>query len=142
MNRSRFAVFLFSAVIVFFGCTTSTEKSNSNESSDTSTVSEKHSHPPGTVMLIVKAKTELSEEEFLKIAKEREPQFAAIPGLIQKYYIKTQNPGEYGGVYIWDSAESLKMYRESDLAATIAQAYRTIGPPTTEVVDILFELRE
>ena len=93
-------------------------------------------------MQIVRAKTELSEEEFLRIAKEREPQFQAIPGLLQKYYIKTKTPGEYGGVYIWDSIESLNKYRASDLAATIGEAYKTIEPPSVEIVDILFELRE
>jgi heme-degrading monooxygenase HmoA len=96
----------------------------------------------GTIIQIVRAKTELSEEEFFRIAKEREPQFKAIPGLIQKYYIKTKTPGEYGGVYIWDSIESLHKFKESDLAATIGEAYKTIEPPSVEIVDILFELRE
>lgn len=36
----------------------------------------------GTIMQIVKLKTELSEEELLEVAKEREPQFKAIPGII------------------------------------------------------------
>lgn len=98
-------------------------------------------YPLGTIILVVKAKTNLSEEEILKIAEERAPQFRAIPGLIQKYYIKTKTPGEYGGVYIWDSMESLKKYKESELAATIQKAYQTIEPPTTEIIDILFELR-
>lgn len=93
-------------------------------------------------MLIVRARTSLTETELLRIAHERAPQFAAIPGLIQKYYIRTGNPGEFGGVYIWDSKASLKAYKESSLAATIAEAYQTIGPPTTEVIDILFPLRE
>ena len=105
-------------------------------------INEKQDYSNGTIMLIVKAKTELPDEEFLKIAKDREPQFAAIPGLIQKYYIKTKTPGEFGGVYIWDSVESLQKYKESELAATIAKAYKTIGPPSTEIIDIMFELRE
>lgn len=142
MERTRTAFFFFLALLVFNGCTADTGNSTTNESTGTEELPEKLSYPPGTVMLIVKARTELSEEEFLKIAREREPQFAAIPGLIQKYYIKTSNPGEYGGVYIWDSPESLQSYKESELAATIAEAYKTTGPPTTEVVDILFELRE
>jgi heme-degrading monooxygenase HmoA len=96
----------------------------------------------GTIIQIVSAKTELTEEEFLRIAKEREPQFKAIPGLVQKYYIKTKTPGEYGGVYIWDSIESFNKFKESDLAATIGEAYRTIEPPSVEIVDILFKLRE
>ena len=54
-------------------------------------------------MQIVRLKSELTEEELLKTAKQREPQFKAIPGLIQKYYIKSGTDGEYGGVYIWDS---------------------------------------
>lgn len=51
-------------------------------------------------MQIVKLKTELSEEEMLKIAKEREPQFKAISGIIQKYYVKREGPGNMEG-YIY-----------------------------------------
>jgi len=91
-------------------------------------------------MLIVKAKTKLSDDEFLKIAKERKPDFEKIPGIIQKYYIKL-NPGEFGGVYIWDSMESLKKFKTSKLAATIGNAYKATEPPRTEVVNILFPLR-
>jgi heme-degrading monooxygenase HmoA len=117
------------AVILMFGCTSKTE--NTQELATA-----------GTIIQIVKARTELTEEEFFRIAKEREPQFKSIPGLIQKYYIKTKTPGEYGGVYIWDSMESLNKFKESDLAATIGEAYRTIEPPSVEIADILFELRE
>ena len=131
------------AVILFMGCTGKTETKITYELSKDDTMKETLSqHTSGTIMQIVRAKTELSEEEFLKIAKEREPQFEAIPGLIQKYYIKTKEPGEYGGVYIWDSMESLNKYKESDLAATIGKAYKTLEPPSVEIVDILFELRE
>ena len=52
----------------------------------------------GKLLLIVRLKTSLTEDEMLKIAHEREPEFAAIPGIIQKYYIKTGHPGEFGGV--------------------------------------------
>ena len=94
------------------------------------------------IMQIVRLKSELSEEELLKIAKERAPQFAALPGLLQKYYVKLGDEGQYGGVYIWDSAQSLKAFKESQLAATIAQAYKAVEPPSVEIVDILFQLRE
>ena len=104
-------------------------------------INEEQNYPSGTIMLIVKGKTELSEEELLRIAKERAPQFEALPGLIQKYYIRTKNPGEFGGVYIWDSMESLKKYKETELAATIANAYKTIGPPSMEIIDIMFGLK-
>ena len=114
------------AVVLMFGCTSKTDHKNTYELNEDDTMKKTLSQPTsGTIMQIVRAKTELPEEEFLRIAKEREPQFEAIPGLIQKYYIKTKTPGEYGGVYIWDSMESLNKYKESDLAATIGKAYKT-----------------
>ncbi len=96
----------------------------------------------GSIMQIVKIKTKLSEDDMFKIAKEREPEFKAIHGIIQKYYVKMHESGYYGGVYIWDSMESLKKFKESDLAATIPKAYKAIEPPSVEIVDIMFELRE
>jgi len=94
------------------------------------------------IIEIVKLKSELSEEELLRIAKERKPQFEALPGLLQKYYVKLGQPGQYGGVYVWDSKESQQSYRESDLAASIPQAYKIIEAPDIEILDVLFQLRE
>lgn len=91
---------------------------------------------------IVRLKSALSEEELLRRAREREPQFRAIPGLLQKYYAKLGESGSYAGVYVWDSGESLKAFRSSELAATIPGAYEVVQPPEIEVMDILFRLRE
>ena len=130
-------------VILMFGCSGKTENKNSNELKEGEDLEQTvEQATAGRIIQIVRARTELPEEEFLKIAKERESQFKAIPGLIQKYYIKTTTPGEYGGIYIWDSIESLNKFKESDLAATIGEAYKTIEPPSVEIVDILFQLRE
>lgn len=96
----------------------------------------------GTIMQIVKLKTELSEEEFLKVAKKREPQFKAISGIVQKYYVKLGGPGEFGGVYVWDSIESLEKFKKSELAATIPKAYKVVEPPSIEIIEIMFELRK
>lgn len=93
-------------------------------------------------MQIIRLKTKLSEEELLRRAKEREPQFAAIPGIIQKYYVKLGPEGEYGGVYIWDSVESLQAFKTSELATSIPQAYEITEPPSVEIVNILFQLRD
>lgn len=93
------------------------------------------------IIQIIKFKTELNEGEVMRIAKEREPQFQAIPGLLQKYYVKPEPPFHFAGIYVWDSLESLKSYRASDLAASIPQAYKLIGPPEIEVLDIMFQLR-
>ena len=94
------------------------------------------------IMVQVRAKTQLSKEDMLAIAEERAPQFRALPGLIQKYYVDYAEPGTFGGVYLFDSAESVAAYRASDLAKTIAAAYRTTEPPVIEVIDVMFALRE
>lgn len=96
----------------------------------------------GTVMQIVKLKSALPEDDLLAIAEERKPQFQAQPGLLQKFYVRLGEEGTYCGVYIWDSAASLKAFRESELAATIGKAYEVTEAPSVEVGDILFKLWE
>ena len=94
------------------------------------------------IIQVIKFNSELSEEAILKIAKEREPQFKSIPGLLQKYYVKPGKSGQYGGVYVWDSKESLEAYRASDLASSIPIAYEIVDAPDVEIMDVLFRLRE
>lgn len=93
------------------------------------------------ILQIIKLKSNLPEEELLIKAKERESQFKDIPGLLQKYYVKTGQSGQYGGIYIWESQESLNAYRESDLAKSIPEAYEIIEAPSIEMMEILFQLR-
>ena len=94
------------------------------------------------IVQIIKLKSALSEDELLDKAREREPRFKAIPGLLQKYYVKLGKPGQYGGIYIWDSSESMKSYRESELAGSIPEAYELTEQPDIEIMDLLFQLRE
>jgi len=93
------------------------------------------------ILQIVKLKSNLPEEELLIKAKERESQFKDIPGLLQKYYVKTGQSGQYGGIYIWESQESLNAYQKSDLAKSIPEAYEIVESPNIEMMDILFQLR-
>ena len=94
------------------------------------------------IIQIIRLKSGLPEDELLKTAKEREPKFRAIPGLIQKYYVKLEQEGQYGGIYVWDSKESLQAYRKSDLASSIPEAYKLMDAPDIEVLDVLFQLRD
>jgi len=94
------------------------------------------------IIQIVKFETTLSEDEVMTIANGRADRFRALPGLIQKYYVKLDQANHYGGVYIWDSAESMAAFRESDLAASIPAAYKVKGKPTIEIMHTLFQLRE
>lgn len=94
------------------------------------------------ILQTVKLKTELSEGDLLRIARERAPQFRAIRGLVQKYYVRREGDGEFAGVYLWDSLESLEAFRNSELAKSIPAAYRVVEPPVIEIGEILFPLRD
>lgn len=49
------------------------------------------------VIQIVRFESELSEEAVLAVAQSRIEEFRALPGLIQKYYVKLAEPNRYGG---------------------------------------------
>jgi len=85
--------------------------------------------------------TALTDEQAMEIAKERLPQFLDIPGLIQKYYVKKEKPNHWTGVYIWDSLESMKNFRETDLAKSIPAAYKVKGQPQIEINNVPMTLR-
>lgn len=96
----------------------------------------------GMYVQVIKLKSTLSEEELLKKAKERKPQFEATAGLVQKYYVKRNNPGEYAGIYIWESQEAMAAYKTSELAAGIPAAYEISEPPSIEIMELMFKLRD
>ena len=93
------------------------------------------------IVQLVKYKTGLSDEDALRTIAERAPQYEALPGLRQKLYIKEQGTGEYGGIYIWEDEDSMREFRESDLAATIPDAYRVEGEPRVEIFEVVSILR-
>ena len=93
------------------------------------------------VILFVKFRSAMSDREVRAKFEERAPRFRAIPELVQKYYAHEPSTGEWVGMYLWDSAEGLAKFRQSDLARTIASAYQVIGEPRIEVLDVLFPLR-
>lgn len=72
----------------------------------------------------------------------RAPQYEALPGLLQKFYVRFPESGEHGAVYVWDSEQSLKDFNESDLARTIPDAYQVRGAPEGEVAEVVRVLRE
>lgn len=98
------------------------------------------SHP--AVILLVRFKSSLSLEEVRNVAEERAPDFSALPGLQQKYYLQDAATGEYAGLYLWESPDSLAVFRDSELRASIAKAYETHGEPRVEVYTVLKALRD
>ena len=93
------------------------------------------------LLLHVRFRSALDLDEVTRVMEERAPDFAALEGLIQKYHLQDAQTGEYAGVYLWASKEAFTAYRDSELRASIAAAYRTEGEPRIEVYRVLRPLR-
>ena len=97
-------------------------------------------HP--AVLLLVRIRTRLPLDEIMARAEKRMPEFRALGGLLQKYYVHDPATGEIGGLYLWESAEALAEYRESELRKTIAEAYEAEEEPRVEVLRVITPLRD
>jgi len=95
-----------------------------------------------TLVLMVKFKTPLTLEEVMQVAASRIDEFRALPGLLQKYYLHDPVTDEMAGLYLWESREAFDEFRDSELRASIAAAYRAEGEPRIEVMNVVETLRE
>jgi hypothetical protein len=43
--------------------------------------------------------------------------------------------GEYGGIYVWDTKESLEAWTAGKLAETLAETYQVEGDPVRELAE-------
>ena len=93
------------------------------------------------IVQFVKYRTGLSEQEALETISKRAARYEALPGLLQKVYIREQDTGEYGGIYFWKDEEAMKEFRESDLARTIKDAYQVDGDARVELFEVVSVLR-
>ena len=89
----------------------------------------------------VRLRTQLGHDEIVAIMERRAPEFRALEGLEQKYYLHDPETGEYGGFYVWKTLDDVIAYRASDLAASIAAAYEGVGAPEVTVYEIVMPLR-
>ena len=89
----------------------------------------------------VRMKSRLDHDEIVAIMQERAPEFRALEGLEQKYYLHDTETGEYGGFYVWRSLADVAEYCASDLAASIAAAYQGEAASDVTVFEIVMPLR-
>jgi len=59
----------------------------------------------------------ITHDDFMGVANEVAPNFAALPGLISKVWLSDEGNNTYGGVYSWENEESCKAYRSGELYA-------------------------
>ena len=87
-------------------------------------------------LLLFLFKSGLSIEKIEAMTEKRANRYLQVNGLIQKYYVIDNMTGHVGGVFIFDSKESLKAFRDSELAKSTAAAYKFVEPPTTRALEI------
>lgn len=79
--------------------------------------------------LPVHFRSRLDFDEITRIVDEQAPDFRALDGLQQKYYLQATAAGEIAGLCPWDSAEAL-------------DSYQAEGEPRVEVYRVLDLLRD
>ena len=94
------------------------------------------------IVQFVQFESALTEEEVVQVARDRQDEYAATPGLVQKFYLKLGKPNHYGGFMIWETPEALQAFRESELAKTIPASYKVIGAPDVDIHEMLFPLHQ
>jgi len=71
--------------------------------------------------LQVRFRSKLTLDQVMKIMDERSPEFRALEGLHQKYYLQDAATGKHAGLYLWESKEALTAYRDSELRASLSE---------------------
>ena len=93
-------------------------------------------------LLIFLFRSGLSMEEIEKTSEDMADQYRKVPGLVQKYYVLDRSTDRVGGVFVFDSIESLQAFKESDLAKSTGEAYKFKEPPHTRILEIAKILHE
>ncbi|MHA2379986.1 MAG: YdhR family protein [Candidatus Thorarchaeota archaeon] len=93
-------------------------------------------------LLLFLFKPGLPFEEVMRTSEGRADSYREVPGLVQKYYVVDKSTDRVGGVFVFDSEENLKAFRESELAKSTGEVYKFLEPPHTRVLEIAKVLRE
>lgn len=93
------------------------------------------------IVQIVRFKSRLTDSEVIATYAARAGRYRALKGLVQKHYLKFSATGHHGAVYLWESAEALESFRNSELARSIPEAYRVEGAPEVEFAELVMVLR-
>ena len=94
------------------------------------------------IVSIVRFRSRLRNEEVQALFEQRADRYRQVPGLVEKLYLRFEETGEWGAVYVFDSEESLTRFRESELARSIPSAYQVEGGAKSELADVALVVRQ
>lgn len=90
------------------------------------------------VIHIVRFRSTLPDERIAELFQARAPEYRAVPGLLQKYYLRFRS-GQHGGVYVWDSAASMEQFMAGELAGSLCDVYR-VEESVRDVAEVILAL--
>ncbi|OPF90776.1 YdhR family protein [Rhodopseudomonas palustris] len=67
--------------------------------------------------------TPISLEEAKKRFESSAPKYQKLPGLIRKYYIRSEDGTTAGGIYLWESREAAESVYGGEWRARVAALY-------------------
>ncbi|WP_322517142.1 YdhR family protein [Rhodopseudomonas palustris] len=65
----------------------------------------------------------ISLEEAARRFRSSAPKYQKMPGLIRKYYIRSEDGSTAGGVYLWESREAAEKVYAGEWRTRVAQLY-------------------
>lgn len=93
------------------------------------------------IVSIVRLTFGLSDGDVQVLYEQRAERYRQLSGLVEKIYLLLRESGESGAIYVWESEEALRGFRESELAGSISGVYRVEGSPRAELVDVCLVLQ-
>lgn len=93
-------------------------------------------------VLLILYKSALSIDRVMELFRERAKHYEKVPGLLQKFYVHDPLTDEVGGVYVFDSTESVEKFRGSDLERSIQNTYQFTERPSIQALDVVQVLHE
>ncbi|WP_088345908.1 MULTISPECIES: YdhR family protein [Rhodomicrobium] len=77
-----------------------------------------------------------TEEQYRAIADSLAPTFAAMPGLLTKYWLGNTAGNSYGGVYVWRDRAAMQAFMSGEVAAAVL-AHPNLANITSEDFGVL-----
>lgn len=78
-----------------------------------------------TVIATFQLPSPISLDQAREIFLSTAPKYRGVPGLIRKYYLRSQDGGTVGGVYLWNSREEAEALYTEEWRAFVRRKYGT-----------------
>lgn len=72
----------------------------------------------------------ITEEQYIGMCEQLASDFAALPGLISKVWLRGE--GTYGGVYTWADRAAMEQFKDTELFAAVVSHPQLSGVRSTD----------